>query len=39
MQNSNDKCAAAPNRVAAGKQAGWLLSLPRKMVLTVLLVL
>ena len=39
MQNSKDKRAAAPNRDAAGKQASWLLSQPKKMVLTVLLVL
>ena len=39
MQNSNDKRAAARNRVAAGKQAGWPLSRPRKKVLAVLLVL
>ena len=39
MQNFKYTCVAARNRVAAGKQAGWLLSLPRKMVLTVLLVL
>jgi hypothetical protein len=39
MQNSNNKLATAPNWVAAEKQASWLLSQPRKMGLTVLLVL
>ena len=38
MQNSY-KRVAAPNRVAAGKRAGWPLSQPRKEVLAVLLVL
>ena len=42
MQNNAkpyDQRVAAPNWVAAGKQASWLLSQPKKMVLTVLLVL
>jgi hypothetical protein len=39
MQNSLDKCTAARNRVAAGKQASWPFSQPRKKVLMVLQVL
>ena len=36
MFKSNEKREAARNRVAAGKRAGWPLSLTKKKVLTVL---